>query len=442
MEKRRFYLSVRSKFLIAAVVTVIYSILCTIIEIPWWTMLSREFGKVLATLIVVGLAFLPGIMICMLICGIILDKPRRRTINYDELPDLTVLIAAHNEETRIYDTLMSLAAQGYPKSLHVKVIDNNSTDNTKAEIFRAINDYPVLDVEYMFESTPGKFAALNTGLAATDTEYVITLDADTFVYRNSLEKLAYAMVQENRNKKVGAIAGTVLVRNSRVNLLTKMQEWEYFLALAGIKRMQGLFQSVLVAQGAFSIYQTALLKELGGWQDSIGEDIVLTWQILSKGYKTYYEDCAIGFTDVPTTFRQFFKQRSRWARGMIEGFRHFSFKSDASLYSKLFIFLDYFLIMIDFSVLLFFIPGLIAAVFFHKYMIVGPMTALLLPITVLLFLIMLMIERTNVFKTLGLKIRKHYFSVFAFMLTYSLILAPASALGFVQELFKMKKVWK
>ena len=45
------------------------------------------------------------------------------------------------------------------------------------------------------------------------------------------------MYCENQNKQVGAIAGTVLVRNSRVNLLTKMQEWEYFLSITTIKRV-------------------------------------------------------------------------------------------------------------------------------------------------------------------------------------------------------------
>lgn len=52
----------------------------------------------------------------------------------------------------------------------------------------------------------------------------------------------------------------MLARNSRDNLLTKMQSWDYFLGIASIKRMQGLYQGVLVAQGAFSIYKTKMLK--------------------------------------------------------------------------------------------------------------------------------------------------------------------------------------
>jgi len=55
------------------------------------------------------------------------------------------------------------------------------------------------------------------------------------------------MTMESFNKKIAAIAGTVLVRNSRTNLLTKLQEWEYFLSIATIKRSQGLFQTTMVA---------------------------------------------------------------------------------------------------------------------------------------------------------------------------------------------------
>jgi biofilm PGA synthesis N-glycosyltransferase PgaC len=59
-----------------------------------------------------------------------------------------------------------------------------------------------------------------------------------------------------------------------------MQEWDYFLGIASVKRMQGLYQGTLVAQGAFSLYRTQALRAAGGWPDAIGEDIVLTWRLI------------------------------------------------------------------------------------------------------------------------------------------------------------------
>jgi poly-beta-1,6-N-acetyl-D-glucosamine synthase len=46
----------------------------------------------------------------------------------------------------------------------------------------------------------------------------------------------------NAPPDVQAVAGSVLVRNSRDNLWTRMQEWDYFLGIASVKRMQGLYQ--------------------------------------------------------------------------------------------------------------------------------------------------------------------------------------------------------
>lgn len=118
---------------------------------------------------------------------------------------------------------------------------------------------------------------------------------------------------------------------------------------------------------------------------------------------------------------------------MIEGFRHFNFKECENYYATFFISCDLFLFIIDLSVLLFYIPGLLAAILFQNYLIVGPMTVILFPITLILFSIMLISEKKRVFDELGLKIRKHYLSLFIFMIIYSIILSPACVYGYAQE---------
>src|ERR1700686_4714004 len=100
-----------------------------------------------------------------------------------------------------------------------------------------------------------------------------------------------------------------------------MQEWDYYLGIAAVKRMQGLYQSTLVAQGAFSLYRTDEVRRIGGWPDAIGEDIVVTWRLMETGDGVLTEPTAVAFTDVPVTVKHFVRQRARWARGMIEGLR-------------------------------------------------------------------------------------------------------------------------
>ena len=54
-----------------------------------------------------------------------------------------------------------------------------------------------------------------------------------------------------------------------------MQQWDYTLGIFGVKLYQGNYNSTLVAQGAFSAYKTCLLKQIGGWQNCVGEDLAL-----------------------------------------------------------------------------------------------------------------------------------------------------------------------
>lgn len=376
-----------------------------------------------------------------MILGVLFDNQRDLKLP-EKLPDVTLLIAAWNEQEGIEETLKYLNNQNYLGNLYVLIIDNNSTDRTKEKILNSVDLYPNLNIQYLFEPKPGKFNALNRALPQVTTEYVITIDADTILYTNALNILVNRMVYESRNKKVGAIAGGVFVRNSRVNILTKLQEWDYFLSIAGVKRSQGLFQSTLVAQGAFSIYNTDALKEHGGWDDSIGEDILVTWGLLADGWKCYYEPLAIAFTNVPVDFKTFRRQRSRWARGMVDGLKKYKIKNYPSLESKCLILFDYFLFIIDFCITFVMIPGLIAALIFHNFLIVGLVTLFTLPLTVIMFSVLYFKEKNYVFDKLGLKVRNHKGSFILFILTYQFIMSPISLIGYFQEIFKIKRKWK
>ena len=116
---------------------------------------------------------------------------------------------------------------------------------------------------------------------------------------------------------------------------------------------------------------------------------------------------------------------------MIEGFRNIKFRDIKNKYAKMFIFSDYFLFFIDFGICFFYIPGIILALVCHIWLIVGPMTLLLLRFTFIFFFIMLFIEYNKVFKYMGLKIRRHYLALLVFILTYSILLSPACIMGYL-----------
>ena len=149
----------------------------------------------------------------------------------------------------------------------------------------------------------------------------------------------------------------------------------------------------------------------------------------------------MAFTDVPTKFSHFYKQRSRWARGMIEGLRKVKPWQQPSIYTKLLTFINVLLPFMDIAYTLFWIPGFLLALS-GRFYIVGPMSLSVLPITLLSFLYLNWYQSNNVFKPLNLKVRKNTTGFIGFVLGYQIIMSPISVIGYIQEFFGLKRVWK
>jgi poly-beta-1,6-N-acetyl-D-glucosamine synthase len=86
------------------------------------------------------------------------------------------------------------------------------------------------------------------------------------------------------------------------------------------------------------------------------------------------------------------------------------------------------------------LPGLILA-FFGFYWIVGPMTLLVLPLTLISYGILYRYQK-SVFNDLDLRVRKNTLGFFLFVLCYQMLMAPVSVWGYIQEAFKLQRIWK
>lgn len=96
--------------------------------------------------------------------------------------DVTILICTFNRQRLLASTLDSLAAMHVPTDIrwNVVVVDNNSTDGTRAEVERRVSAFPA-PLHWILESRQGKAHALNTGLAASEAEVVVFTDDDVNV---------------------------------------------------------------------------------------------------------------------------------------------------------------------------------------------------------------------------------------------------------------------
>jgi biofilm PGA synthesis N-glycosyltransferase PgaC len=171
----------------------------------------------------------------------------------------------------------------------------------------------------------------------------------------------------------------------------------------------------------------------------VGEDIVMSWALLKKDYRIGYAEDALVFTNVPESWSQFYHQRRRWARGLIEAFKHHPQVLIRPRLNWPFFMLNLFYPFLDAVFLFCFLPGLIAALFGY-FFIAGPMTLAVLPLAVFNNLLMFFVQR----KTFGaqrLRVRRNIFGFLFYILFAQLLMAAPSVAGYFAEFANLRKSW-
>ncbi|MES2002288.1 MAG: glycosyltransferase [Pseudomonadota bacterium] len=437
----RVYYPVRLKFVLAFMFGLAWMMLSIVVSTPWMHELSKVTHPIFALFAISFIAYIPGFMNAFLVASLILDRrpPRRALAQY---PAVTVLIAAYQEEQAIDETLEAVANEDYPGPLEVLVLNDGSTDRTSAVAAAAIQrlSFPThVDVQLInFKHNRGKAAALNDGLKMSQHDLIVTIDGDSILHPDALTGIVERLYADPPTTV--AAAGAVLVRNSRENLMTGAQEWDYFHGIAAVKRMQSLYQGTLVAQGAFSIYRKSALLEVGGWPECVGEDIVLTWALLGKDHRVGYAEDAIVWTNAPTTFRQFALQRQRWSRGLIEAFDHHQKLLFKPRLTTMFIWWNLLFLPLDLAYTLIFIPGILAAIFFQIYWIAGLMTLAVLPFAAL-WNILIYRTQSKMFERQGLAVRHNVGGLAFYLLVYTILMQPVCVWGYLAEIAGLRKKW-
>src|SRR5579872_3983673 len=439
-QSRRFYLSIRVKFFLALIVAISWTGFSVYLAQAWMHDLARLTHPFFAIWALTFIAFVPGFMNAFLATSLLLDKrPERRVPLF--YPAVSILIAAYNEEAGIGATLESIARLNYRGHVEALVLNDGSSDRTAAEVIATQAELrlpPNISIRLLdYQQNRGKAAVLNDGLEEAEHELICTIDGDSRLRANSLTEIVERYLSDPPGTM--AVAGAVLVRNSRATLITAAQEWDYFHGISAVKRMQSMYHGTLVAQGAFSLYRKDALKIVGGWPHSVGEDIVMTWAMLERGYRVGYAEDAIVFTDAPTSFRQFYQQRKRWSRGLIEALqRHHTLLFKPRL-STLFVWWNCLFLPLDLTFTFVFIPGLIAAML-GFFWIAGPQTLLLLPLALIWNGVIFNIQR-KMFQSKGLHVRRNVAGLFFYVLAYAIIMQPVCLWGYISELAGARKNW-
>jgi cellulose synthase/poly-beta-1,6-N-acetylglucosamine synthase-like glycosyltransferase len=248
-------------------------------------------------------------------------KKKFPQLREEELPSISVVVAARNEEKNIIPCLESLNNLVYPENkLEVIMVDDDSTDHTELIINDFIKDKSKFRTVRLGETESGKLKgkvrAMAEGIKISAGEIILTTDADCVVNPFWAKTIASYYLQD-----VGVVNG--FTSQSVRGAFSGMQAVDFIYLLFIAAGTINLGKPVSCIGNNMSFRKKAY-KETGGFENlqfSVTEDFLLLNTIhgLNK-YRVIYpiDQNALVVSRPCTNLRELFKQKKRWAVGGID----------------------------------------------------------------------------------------------------------------------------
>jgi cellulose synthase/poly-beta-1,6-N-acetylglucosamine synthase-like glycosyltransferase len=229
-------------------------------------------------------------------------------------PQVTILVAAHNEEKVVSHILAALMGVNYPQEKMLVVpVNDRSTDRTREIIDRFCEEHPGrIRPFHRTGGKGGKAAALKDAMELVDTEVILIFDADYIPGTGLIKQLVAPFF----DPEVGGVMGRVVPLNVGTNLLTRLLDLERSGGYQVDQQARMNLRLVPQHGGTVAGVRLSALREIGGWNDdSLTEDTDLTYRLLLHGWKTVYQNRSECYEEVPETWHVRVKQIMRWAKG-------------------------------------------------------------------------------------------------------------------------------
>ena len=274
----------------------------------------------------------------------------------DVMPPISLIVPAYNEATTIINSIQALLQLDYPE-YEIIIINDGSSDETLETIIdyfefnpfpeayrQRISSQPVKEfytskqnkkLRLIDKENGGKADAINVGINASRFPLFCTVDADSILQHNSLQRIVQPFLDEPSTVASG---GTVRVVNGcsvkrgfmykaglPKNYLALFQIVEYLRAFLFGRLGWSPMNALLIISGAFGLFHKETVVSIGGYlSDTIGEDmelVVRMHRLLRKrkqAYRITFVPDPICWTEAPENLKVLQHQRIRWQRGLAE----------------------------------------------------------------------------------------------------------------------------
>ena len=219
---------------------------------------------------------------------------------------ITVILCTYNRCASLEKALESAAALSLPESTfwEILVVDNNSRDETRDVVGRFCQEYPG-KFRYIFEPTPGKSHALNTGLQNSDADILAFMDDDVIVEPSWLQNLTANL----HNGEWAGAGGRILA-----NWTFPPPKWLWVeaawalapLAIFDLGKTEGELKEAPF--GTNMAFRREVFQKYGGFRTDLGpqpgseirgEDTEFGDRLLAGGERLRYESSAVVYHSLP-----------------------------------------------------------------------------------------------------------------------------------------------
>jgi len=235
---------------------------------------------------------------------------RRRALGDTELPSVTLIVPAYNEEACLKEKVANVAALDYPRDrLQVIFVSDGSTDGTN-EILTAVED-PAVETLLLAERS-GKATALNRAVERARPGILVFSDAATMFRPDAVRQL----VRHFADARVGVVCGALGFRGGDEHARTEGIYWRYEMSL---RLMEARLGATLTASGAIYALRRECYRPLT--PGDLIDDFVVPMRARTLGFQVVFDPEAQAIELASESVRDEFARRVRIAVGSFRALR-------------------------------------------------------------------------------------------------------------------------
>lgn len=258
-----------------------------------------------------------------------LDRKRMGGGKPSEYPMVSIMVPAHNESIVIRKTVLSLLDFDYPRDRYEIIVINDNSSDHSAEVLKEIQkNHPtrkliVINTDNIMGGK-GKSNALNIALSVAKGTVIAIYDADNTPAPDALRILVENLMEDD---KLGAVIGKFRTRNRNASLLTRFVNIETLAYQCMNQAGRYFFFKLCTIPGTNYVIRRNIIDEMGGWDTkALSEDTEISFRLYRMGYYIKFMPLAVTWEQEPQKLKQWFKQRTRWAKGnlyvLIKNFKY------------------------------------------------------------------------------------------------------------------------